>query len=324
MRETVDQLTIRTQGLDAIRVVTEDFSEGQGSMTITCYGRAWTAWWGGMGKENVQTFVRTCDTPYLVNCLVRGMTPGLKRFKADDENYLCRIVDAVRKAFDELNAQAIASAEGGCVNGTRRSFALRRRRLSDLLPIKQTESFNQRSSSDRNANAVVHHAVDRCSAAIKNWPDVVTRNKPIRAIHRHGLQSTPGKPEQKVHIALSNAVFAMHLIGLASLNPRCATVRNREVTKVLLLLRIGNPPKRQRGGMMSILCANPFGPNALVQSNPWCHTCRQINNKVPTQSMLAGHINFEQVAWCARGLLAVGLQVIASIIETFNDELRHA
>lgn len=100
-RKTLEQLTIRAQGLDPIRVVTEDFGAGQGSMTITCYGRAWTAYWGAMSPSNVRDFVRTCDNHYLVNCLVRGMSPGLKRHKADDEHYLGRIVDAVRGAFAE-------------------------------------------------------------------------------------------------------------------------------------------------------------------------------------------------------------------------------
>ena len=104
-RARLEQLTIRTKSLDPIRVITEDIGPGQGSIAVTCYGRAWTTYWGGMGNKNVVAFFKTCDTHYLVGCLVRGMTPGLKRHKADDGHYLGRIVEAVRAAFAQENVE---------------------------------------------------------------------------------------------------------------------------------------------------------------------------------------------------------------------------
>lgn len=95
----LEQLTIRATGLDPIRVTVEEYSANQGAMTVTCYGRAWTASWGSMGTDSVRKFVLSCDVPYLVGCLVRGMTPTAKRFQASDEAYLAKIVDAIQKAF---------------------------------------------------------------------------------------------------------------------------------------------------------------------------------------------------------------------------------
>jgi len=98
--KTVEQLTIHSVGLDPIRVVIEQFGEGeQGMITITCYGRAWTAFWGAMATRSVRKFFVSCDVPYLVGCLVRGTTPTAKRFVASDEAYLARIVVAVQQVF---------------------------------------------------------------------------------------------------------------------------------------------------------------------------------------------------------------------------------
>jgi hypothetical protein len=98
--QQVQQLTIHSVGLDPIRVVIDQFGEGQqGMITITCYGRAWTAYWGAMATRSVREFFVSCDVPYLVGCLVRGMTPTAKRFVASDEAYIARIVASVQQVF---------------------------------------------------------------------------------------------------------------------------------------------------------------------------------------------------------------------------------
>jgi hypothetical protein len=95
----LEQLTIHADGLDPIRVVIEQFGEGkQGMITITCYGRAWNAYWGTPGRS-VREFFMSCDSQYLVGCLVCGMTPIAKHFVASDEAYLARIVTAVQQCF---------------------------------------------------------------------------------------------------------------------------------------------------------------------------------------------------------------------------------
>ena len=55
--------------LDPVSVYWEDFGPGQGRVTITCYGEAWTAYWPAMGDRTVAKFFSDCDDDYLVNRL---------------------------------------------------------------------------------------------------------------------------------------------------------------------------------------------------------------------------------------------------------------
>lgn len=55
--------------LDPVGVVTEDFGESQGMITITCYGEAWTAYWGAMGPETIAEFFCSADEHYLAKNL---------------------------------------------------------------------------------------------------------------------------------------------------------------------------------------------------------------------------------------------------------------
>lgn len=90
--------------LDGIHVFWLDFAPGQGSVTITCWGQAWSAYFGGMGTGTIKDFFASCDTGYMVTKL--GITPMLKHSKRNDA-YVGRIVDAVRSAVKQ---GALASA----------------------------------------------------------------------------------------------------------------------------------------------------------------------------------------------------------------------
>ena len=95
-RREVESLEISgIQGLDPIQVFWSDVSDGVGSVTITCYGSAWTAYWGAMGHRTVKQFFHDADTGYLVTKL--GYAPTLKERKRDLE-YLARIVTAIKTA----------------------------------------------------------------------------------------------------------------------------------------------------------------------------------------------------------------------------------
>lgn len=88
-------------GLDPINVYWEDFSPGKGQITITCYGSAWTAYWGAMGEDRkIRAFFLSCDTPYLTNRL--GITQFLKTNKGHHQ-YLGRIIDAIKSALREIS-----------------------------------------------------------------------------------------------------------------------------------------------------------------------------------------------------------------------------
>lgn len=55
-------------GLDPVAVYLEDQGEGKGKITITCYGKAWTAYWGAMGCD-IREFILSADNGYLINKL---------------------------------------------------------------------------------------------------------------------------------------------------------------------------------------------------------------------------------------------------------------
>jgi len=56
--------------LDSIDVMLENDGPGQGRITITCYGKAWTSYWGAMGKDKtIAEFFCSCDRWYLAGNL---------------------------------------------------------------------------------------------------------------------------------------------------------------------------------------------------------------------------------------------------------------
>lgn len=101
MIERVELLQIKPAGaLDPINVYWHNIEPGRGHVTITCFGSAWTCYFGRMGGESIQTFFATADTGYLVTKL--GYTPHLKSSKRDLA-YLARIIEAVKAALAEAN-----------------------------------------------------------------------------------------------------------------------------------------------------------------------------------------------------------------------------
>ena len=55
--------------LDPVSVYAEDFDKGQGQITIICYGKAWTSYWGGMGDQTIKKFFCSCDEHYIAKNL---------------------------------------------------------------------------------------------------------------------------------------------------------------------------------------------------------------------------------------------------------------
>lgn len=135
---SIKKLTIRkANGLDPIGVVFEDFSAGQGKVTIECFGEAWSHYWGAMGDSDVMSFFRTCGNDYLTNKLIPGTTTvldweeiskatgktitneveaieneeamseaygsdwrmDLPRTDSNEYRYLCKIIDAIKEAI---------------------------------------------------------------------------------------------------------------------------------------------------------------------------------------------------------------------------------
>lgn len=76
-------------GLDPIDVVLQDYGPGKGEISIACYGKAWTAYWGGMGGRTIAEFLCSCDEHYIA-----GKLDGQMPDKVYD-------IDAIQKAADK-------------------------------------------------------------------------------------------------------------------------------------------------------------------------------------------------------------------------------
>lgn len=72
--KTTEQLVIEgAPNLDPITVTIEDYEPGKGKLTVECYGKSWTAYWGAMGSgSTVAEFIGSMDSDYVANCLWRG------------------------------------------------------------------------------------------------------------------------------------------------------------------------------------------------------------------------------------------------------------
>lgn len=95
-----------TLALDPITVFTEDFGPGKGILTLHCYGRAWSSYWGAMSGNTVRHFVARANAGYVVDNLVSGMAHRVQDASNHEDAYLTRIVVAVQAAFRELETPA--------------------------------------------------------------------------------------------------------------------------------------------------------------------------------------------------------------------------
>lgn len=95
-------------GLDPITVYVEQFRPGAGRMTVQCYARAWTGFWGSHGAEApLEHFVADCPADHIAAGLIWG-TRGviLRRHEKTDEAYVQRIVRAIQAHFRQALREA--------------------------------------------------------------------------------------------------------------------------------------------------------------------------------------------------------------------------
>jgi hypothetical protein len=97
---TITELSVESEeirgipGLDPVQVFWTNFSPKVGSVTITCYGSAWTAYFGGMPDETIREFFRHAGVDYLLSKL--GISPHLKERKSDMD-YLRKIITGIKE-----------------------------------------------------------------------------------------------------------------------------------------------------------------------------------------------------------------------------------
>jgi hypothetical protein len=107
--EVQQMLITAAPGLDSIRVIIEpgpqreDFHTGH--FTVVVYGRAWTTYWGAMASP-LRDFVAKAPTHYIVARLVQGAEHTNKKKRKLDEEYISRIVDAIKEALRQEGGAA--------------------------------------------------------------------------------------------------------------------------------------------------------------------------------------------------------------------------
>ena len=88
----VTKLTISdVPNLDAVDVIVEDFGPGQGEITITCFGEAWSYYWSHMGEDTKLTdFFLKASTPYIVGKLKVGISATIDNDDSEELEILLK------------------------------------------------------------------------------------------------------------------------------------------------------------------------------------------------------------------------------------------
>lgn len=89
------------KALDPVTVLMEDMQPGAGRVTIICWGRVWTSFWGGMAGDTVGQFLLRTDDDYIA----KNLWNGQKHTKVDAA-YLNRIIAAVKAGLAVKAARA--------------------------------------------------------------------------------------------------------------------------------------------------------------------------------------------------------------------------
>jgi hypothetical protein len=94
----VDKLYITdVKALDPITVYLEDIAPSQGMMTVVCYGKSWTGYWGGMGENcKILDFIISVDSGYIARRISHN------RATKSDDKYLMRIIEVVQASLREM------------------------------------------------------------------------------------------------------------------------------------------------------------------------------------------------------------------------------
>ncbi len=93
-------------GLDSIQVYFRDVGDGQGYVTITCWGLAWNTYFGAMGEGvKIREFFVGVGSDYMATKL--GCRDSLKQ-RSRDEKYLQKIIEAVQQSIRANKSEVAA------------------------------------------------------------------------------------------------------------------------------------------------------------------------------------------------------------------------
>lgn len=105
------------ENLDPVKVLTENFEPGRGTITISCFGKAWTAGWPAMSGQTVEQFFSSSSADYLAGCLCRGI-PKHRYAEGDHADFIRKTVlekrhareidaDQARESFDRADGMSM-------------------------------------------------------------------------------------------------------------------------------------------------------------------------------------------------------------------------
>ncbi|QXI02484.1 hypothetical protein HV782_011015 [Pseudomonas monsensis] len=104
---TVTKLVITgAQNLDSINVFLEDLAPRKGKITVNCWGKSWTAYWGGMWDGlNIGQFFCELNTSYIIGYFDQDLRS--RRFSGDAlANEARRLVLKERRRFGYTSDEA--------------------------------------------------------------------------------------------------------------------------------------------------------------------------------------------------------------------------
>ena len=112
-RSTVTKLVISgAPNLDPITVFLEDLAPCKGKITVSCRGKSWTAYWGGMWDGlSISQFFCELNTSYIIGYFDQAMksrqfsgealASKAQRIVLKERRLLCYDQDEARELFDE-------------------------------------------------------------------------------------------------------------------------------------------------------------------------------------------------------------------------------
>lgn len=97
----------KLQSLDPITVHLENYEPGKGKIGIECFGKSWSAYWGGMSGDPVEKFFVSCNADYLIGCLSPSLRSEVDDFEALEKLARKQICE-LRRASELTMANAAA------------------------------------------------------------------------------------------------------------------------------------------------------------------------------------------------------------------------
>lgn len=93
------------EGLDPVEVIADNIAEHKGTVTITCFGKSWTSYWGSTGHDSVEDFFCWAGNDYLIDCLSPMLSSTIAD-KDEDSNFIKSKILKARRAGEVTKDEA--------------------------------------------------------------------------------------------------------------------------------------------------------------------------------------------------------------------------